>query len=144
MQTVTLKGQDFTTIHNALCNLRRYEDDTKIAAIIEQFEKGLQDAYRQDNDSFNDKHDYFSGIAEENDFISIWSKYDVDSMYDSHGFGDNVKVRYNGHEYPVQSFTWLDVWYAAEQVIKMSDDSDHIFIEDFIKEGDTLTLVTGS
>lgn len=153
MQTVTLKGSDFTAIHNALCELRSFSyklenasfNNEPLEKIIERFENGLKDAYRQDNDEFDKRHDHYKAVAKENGFTSEWSLFDVSDLTLPHCYGEDLVVRYNGCEAKVEGGTWVDLWRAADKVIVMSGDDDHIFIELFLREQDTvLTLVTGS
>ena len=153
MQTVTLKGSDFSTIHNALCDLRSFSfklenasfNNEPLEKIIERFEKGLRDCYDQDNDFFNRRHDYYCDVQAENGFISIWSLYDISDLTLPHCYGENMSVHYNGCVAKVEGHTWIDLWRAADKVIVESGDSDHIFIETFLRDQDTvLILSTGS
>lgn len=149
MQTVTLKGKDFSIIHNALCDLRslrmRLDHDVveKLDSIIEEFEKGLRNAYDQDIMQFNDRHDYYRDVQFANGFESVWSIYELSDLTLPHGYGEDLTLEYNGYTEPVQGNTWVDLWRAADKLI-FETDHHHIFIEGFVKKGDKLQLITGS
>jgi hypothetical protein len=149
MQTVILKGKDFSTIHNALCDLRlvsdRVSDDVarEINPIIQKIEEGLRDAYDQDNSQFNNKHDHYRDVQFKNGFESVWSIYELSDLYLPHGYGEDLVVEYNGYTEPVEGNTWVDLWRAADKLI-FETDHHHIFIEAFVKKGSKLQLITGS
>jgi len=151
MQTVTLRGKDFSAIHNALCELRGVKsrcDDavaSEINRIILKLEKGLEDAYQQESDESARRMDHYDEVAYENGFTSIWSIYDVDDLSLPHCYGEDISVSYRDHTAKVKGGTWVDLWEAADEVIRKSGDDDHIFIECFLKDQDTvLKLSTGS
>lgn len=154
MQTVTLRAEDFKTIHNTLCDLRslaqrmersmiKVED---VERIITQFEYGLKDAYEQDNAAFDEKMDYFREYQDENDFASIWSMFElpVHCFLQEHPFPSDAFVVYGKGHVPVMGPTWGDVYRAADCAIRNSGDFHHIFIEGFRVKGNELHLQTGS
>ena len=106
------------------------------------------------SDDFDNKFDYFDKIKEDASFKSIWSIYEISSMYDlSNLEAENLVYKDHwGHERAVSiplpggNLKWWDLWYAADKAIIESDDKHHVFIEDFQKspDGKTLFLRTGS
>ena len=153
MQTVTLKGNDFSTIHNALCELRSFNDKLENASfnneplqkIIERFENGLRNCYDQEDEIFNRRHNHYRDVQAENGFESIWSIYNISDLTLPHCYGEDMSVHYNGCVAKVEGPTWIDLWRAADKVIAESGDSDHMFIEMFLRDQDTvLILSTGS
>lgn len=145
MQTVTLRGSNFSTIHNALCDLRQLAaKDEKLESLVEKFEEGLRDCYDQDTDIFNKKFNHYRSVQEKFKFNSIWSIYELSDLYLPHGYGEDLEVEYNGYKVPVEGRTWVDLWNSADKAIENSGDSHHIFIECFIKKDKVLKLVTGS
>ena len=42
--------------------------------------------------------------------------------------------------------TWIDIWVACDELIRLSGDHHHVFIEDILynEESDTWSLLTGS
>lgn len=101
---------------------------------------------------FDEKHGYFKEIAESNDFKSIWSLYET-YPFDAAEipYPNARKVRYTMHwgDRPIDVCikgigTWVDLWRAADEAIKLSGDDHHVFIEGFDDKGDTLVLWTGS
>jgi len=162
MQTVTLQAEDFKTIHNTLCELRglaqgmnhRMVKVEEVERIIESFEQGLADAYRQDEDSFGEKMDYFREFQADNDLQAIWSLYElpVHCFLQPHPYPSDAFVVYRDHwgdgakdkHYPVLGTTWGDVYRAADLAIRESGDGHHIFIEGFNVKGNELHMYTGS
>jgi hypothetical protein len=158
METVTLRGEDFRTIHNTLCDLRslvqRMERSLikvdEFDRIIEGFQMGLKDAYAQDNSAFDRKHDYYNRFREDNGLMTVWSI----SSLEEHGFmldhpwtGARVMVYHDRMTAPIEGPTWGDLYRAANEVIQRSGDSHHIFIEGFAPYGNDnsmLKLTTGS
>ncbi len=155
METVTLRGEDFKTIHNTLCELRslvgrmnhsmiKVDDVEKIVA---QFEMGLQDAYAQDNATFDEKMDYYRQFRGQNDLSAIWSMYElpVHGFLQSHPYSSDVFVVYQGGHVSVMGSTWGDIYRAADCAMRNSGDDHHIFIEGFeLKNGNELHMYTGS
>jgi hypothetical protein len=157
METVTLRGEDFKTIHNTLCDLRnlvaRMERSmiktSEFDRIIEGFQMGLKDAYEQDNGAFDRKMDYYRAFQQENGLKSIWSIFELEE----HGFlldhpwqGAKVLVYY-GTTVPIEGPTWADLYRAADLAIEQSGDDHHMFIEGFGRyatDNSMLELTTGS
>jgi len=159
MHDVNLKGEDFSTIHNALCDLRRLTDQvaqsalmdaTPLAMIVRKFEEGLQDAWRQDHEKMDGAMDYWRGVADQNGFSAIWSMYEIGSCNQKHGFTNDClyyKLHWGEEDVivPVQGDTYLDLYRAADEAIKLSGDQHHVFIEDvFVNDDGELELSTGS
>lgn len=107
------------------------------------------------DEDFEQVYNKLREIADEQNFISIWSVDEVgpedmdtpfsnDSVlsitYESHG--ETQVINFDGEG---QQFTWLAAWKYADQLIRQSQDTYHVFIENF-KEGyrGHYSLVTGS
>ncbi len=156
METVTLKGEDFKTVHNTLCQLRTVQERLtgvisdsladQLHSVIRGFEQGLADAYTQDNAAFDDKMDYYRAYQDENDFAAIWSMYQlpVHGFLQNHPYPSDVFVVYGRGHVPVFGSTWGDVYRAADCAIRMSGDLHHCFIEGFELQGNQLLMSTGS
>lgn len=165
METVTLKGQDFSTVHNTLCELREVQQRlsgvinlemaAKLQAVIQGFERGLADAYSQDNSAFDSKMDYYSEFQRENGLQSIWSIYDlpVNGFLQEHPYEGALQLAYRDHwgDEPVfaeiQGVTWADIYRAADDCIRRSGDLHHVFIESIRvnpSHRSQLILTTGS
>ena len=105
-------------------------------------------------DDFDVKFEYFDKIKEDASFKSIWSIYEISSIYDfSNLEAENLVYKDHwGHDRAVSiplpggNLKWWDLWYAADKAIIESEDKHHVFIEDFQKspDGKTLFLRTGS
>ena len=158
METVTLRGDDFKTIHNTLCDLRglvqRMERSMikveEFDRIIEGFQMGLKDAYDQDGSAFEGKHDYYSQFREDNGLSTIWSIFDLDEggFFDLHPWQGAKEIRYHETSAPIKGPTWGDLYRAADIAIQRSGDDHHCFIEGFgpyaAGDNSVLWLTTGS
>ncbi len=160
METVTLRGEDFKTIHNTLCDLRHLSlrskvDLEELQKIVSLFEQGLKDAYAQDNDQFDSKMDYYNQFKEDNGLGTIWSIYElpVHGFLADHPYQGAAEICYRDHwgEEPVYETilgpTWADLYRAADRCIQRSGDGHHCFIEGFYPVADQphqLRLTTGS
>jgi hypothetical protein len=158
METVTLRGEDFRTIHNTLCELRGLVERMThsivkiddVQDIITKFEYGLKDAYDQDSSAFDRKMDHYSAVKEAESFRTVWSIFTVEDLYEEHPYKDADTIVYENHwgTNPIRvSFKgrrWVDLYAAANAAICTSGDAHHIFIEQFTPFGRDLVLQTGS
>jgi hypothetical protein len=158
METVTLKGEDFRTVHNTICELRGLVEKMThsmikiddVQRIIEGLETGLQDAYAQDNAAFEAKMEHYSDVQAAEGLRSIWSIFTVEELGDQHPYRDAERVVYRDHwghsavSEAIPGGTWIDLYIAADRCIRASGDDHHIFIEQFQVEGTDLVLQTGS
>lgn len=163
METVTLRAEDFRTVHNTLCDLRSVVGDMerslvkveRLEQIIAGFEQGLADAYRQDHSAFESKHDYYREYQRGHNLRAIWSVFElpVGGFNQVDPFKDAIQLAYTDHwgDEPVfeeiKGPTWGDLYRAADAAIRRSGDDHHCFIESFRinpKEPTQLILGTGS
>ena len=162
METVTLHAEDFKKVHNTLCDLRSLvqrmtESMIKIddvQRIIEGFEQGLADAYRQDSEGFDRKHDHYSEVKQQLGLRSVWSVYEVADLGQQHPFPGAQQVAYRDHWgeegtvfEEIKGDTWAALYVAADAAIRRSGDEHHIFIEQFRPNKECpeqLLLSTGS
>jgi hypothetical protein len=156
METVTLSGQDFKTVHNTLCELRSLQERAtgvisdsladQLQRVIKGFESGLANAYRQDSQEFESKMDYYGRFQTDNGLAAIWSIYElpVHGFLMDHPYPSDSFVVYHGHHVPVMGSTWGDIYRAADKCIRLSDDQHHIFVERFELVFKELRMTTGS
>lgn len=162
MQTVTLQAKDFSTVHNALCELRSVQERLtgvihhdladKLQSIVRSFEDGLADAYRQDNEKFETKMSHFGNVQEELGLRAVWSIYEIENMSDRHPFEGADRVVYKDHwgkpvSCSINGLTWAALYVAGDACIRDSGDNHHIFIEQFAPSKEdprTLIMQTGS
>lgn len=150
--------EDFKNIHNSRVHLLHQVETLEgiihpnlfksISQELENLRKGLQNLYKQENEWFNNRNNYFSSIQNKNNFISTWSIYEVSDLNEKFPF-EAVLVKYNSDDGPVEvnveGNTWLDLWRAADKAIKESEDFHHTFIEKFSpKNNGVVVLYTGS
>ena len=163
METVTLKGSDFKTVHNTLCELRSIQERLtgvlseqlaeQLHSVVKNFEQGLADAYAQDHAAFEDKMDYYESVREQEQFKSIWSIFEVKDLGQPHPYAAAAEICYRDHwgadavYETITGPTWRDLWAAADRCIRRSGDGHHVFIESFEPVADQphqLRLTTGS
>jgi hypothetical protein len=159
MESVVLKGEDFKTVHNTLCELRSVQQQLcgvvndrvldQITAAIRGFELGLRDAYDQDSAAFERKSEHYEQLRTELGLRSIWSIYSVSDLRKSHPYTAAREICYRDHwgEAAVYEPTWADLFQAADHAIRRSGDGHHVFIESFEPVADQprqLRLTTGS
>lgn len=160
---VTLTAEEFKSIHNGVCELRYQIDHLSsfvnerlaesLAKGLKSIESGLASAYQQDETIYDRRSLHYTMIGSKNNFESIWSMDEVEDLNEKHPFTAAVYLTYklygngNVNTVLVGGDTWIDLWRAADKIIKMSGDNHHIFIENFVQNkqlGDRIILVTGS
>lgn len=145
---VTLKAEEFKTIHNTLWAMEYQGMDSKTAA--EKIRAALSGAYAQESKAFDRKSDHFSSVKEDLGLRTIWSIYEVDNLSERYPFTGIATVTYKDHwgdkpiVKPVNGLTYAALYVAADAAIRDSGDEHHVFIEQFKQVGDTLLLTTGS
>lgn len=81
---------------------------------------------------------------------STWSMYGVEDMAAEHPYSNVTKVVYKDHwgknpvNAPVLGNSWVALFVAANECIRLSGDVHHRYIEAFEQDGDQLILFTGS
>lgn len=136
---------DFNILHNAICDLAK-SSDPKVEESVKKIRSALKSVYKQEREMFDLKHNYYSKIQTANNFESIWSIYEVDSLEADHPFREAKEVRYHGLSKEIEGPTWLDLYRVADSLVLESEDLHHVFIENFrpTKNGNVLVLQTGS
>jgi hypothetical protein len=159
----TLSSAEFSDVHNAKCELHSILQSIegvvhpnvqeRLEKAIELLNKGLASAYKQDDEAFQQRHDHFDEVSNEFKFKSIWSLDEVSDLRVKHPFDGAEILAYSSHWGPgevkarINGDTWVDLWAAADEVIKLSGDNHHIFIEAFERskfKNNHLELSTGS
>jgi hypothetical protein len=152
----TLTAEEFKTVHNTLCELRHMTlrntvDINEIKEIVAKFERGLESAYKQDDQAFTRKNDHYHAIKSEEKLRAIWSLYKIEDLDAVHPYPADSIVVYSQHwgdkpvHCAVQGATWRDIYRAADNCIRLSGDDHHVFIESFdLKNGNELHMSTGS
>ncbi len=155
----TLTAEEFRTIHNSLCQIRsvqgslegvvREEITTRLEKAIANMEQGLANAYRQDDEVFDTRNKHFTHVQSAHDLQSVWSLYEVADLYAPHSYPASYKIKYNDQYTHIDTprAEWIDLYIAADDAIKASGDSHHIFIEAFTPiagEPGVLRLTCGS
>ena len=141
--SVTLTAEEFSRIHNALC----FAPNKGLEATVDAIREALAGAYRQEEQDFDRKMDYYGRFKDEHKLEAIWSMYEIEEhgFLKDHPYSSDAFVVYQGGHVPVFGNTWGDIYRAADWAIRNSGDAHHIFIEAFeLRNGNELHLVTGS
>lgn len=115
----------------------------------------FNERWQHEEDDFDQNYAKLSEIANENNFISIWSvdevqPEDMNTLFSKdlvlsityESDGETQVINFDGEG---KQFTWLDAWKHADQLIRQSQDTHHVFIENFIEEYmGHYRLITGS
>jgi len=146
---VTLKADDFKTIHNALWQLQYNSGD--LTEQVEAIREALKECYAQDREAANRLYAHYESVRKDLGLTARWSITDVKDLSESHPYKNARTVTYKDHwgdnrdvVVPVNGLTWAALYVAANAAIRDSGDDHHAFIEAFKQDGDTLMLVTGS
>ena len=161
MSTFNVTSQEVSDLHNAKCYLRfalerckeLFKDDNQVLKDLQRSMNSLYPVASRlmgEQDAINDrKREMFEDVRKRNGFISIWSIYDIDNLFDMSGL-EAEELVYDGWDakfttpLPGGNLKWWDLYAAADKLIKQSGDEDHIFIEAFKKDGNKLYLFCGS
>lgn len=113
-------------------------------------EKYMKNERIEDGDIITSKIEELAKIAEENGFETSWS-IDTISPVDSIPLTWQVVAKWmiDGEhdvkvELPNRELTGLELWKYADELYKLTGDTEHRFIEDFTFYGDTMEVFFGS
>lgn len=151
-----LNIDELTNIHIAMHSLEKLKNP-EVDAIVNDIRGALQSARDREVEEFEQLHNMYRRVAEENNFKSKWSACEVTDFNAPHPFKGAAMLIYKEHWGKVKRIgrsidgdTWLDLYRAADLAIADSGDDHHIFIESFKRvdsyERDNafLELFTGS
>ena len=102
----------------------------------------------QEGDSILADIEKFNKIADENGFSTVWSIYEIEDLslkspfkgkWMSTGINNDIRVKL-----PNRKLTGLELWKYADELCNKLGDTDHIFIESFDVNGDTIEVFFGS
>jgi len=157
----TLTKDEFKDVHNAKCEMYQIQKQltklgiTKLSAkmdkAMELMNRGLANAYKQDRAAFDSAATQFERTAKAEGFTSSqWSIYDVADRMGTVPFPEAKMLiydRYTDTDLGVglpPNATWVDLWRAADSLIKDSGDTHHVFIESITpKPGNKQVLLLG-
>ena len=168
MQTYTITEKDIENFHNSRCYLLNAKDQLEellkenspsletLSYAIKLFDNSFQRLRKESDEIFNKKEDEFLIFREENNLISHFSIYSINSLIDLATFTDsNEKLPHDFTlftEYSEKSVeyhskvraTYADVWKLADVIIKETSD-DHVFIERIMRyDSATVKIILGS
>lgn len=160
---ITLNDQQHKQLDSLLPDLHALKQSLEGAVhpkhieTIERLQASVQFALAQvhkaEEDTFDQNFDKLAAIEDQNGFSTIWSISEVpaDKLNEKMPFkiGTLVYESWGPLQQKVvnKKITWLEAWALADELIKLSGDTHHIFIEDFTKvakQSGVVTLTTGS
>ena len=92
--------------------------------------------------------DKFNKIREKNGFSTVWSLYEIKALslkspfkgkWMNNGINGNIKI-----ELPNRKLTGLELWKYADELYNKLGAPDHIFLENFVQNGDVIEAHFGS
>lgn len=123
----------------------------KINDLIDKAFKKYREA---EDDAFDKKMDEFGKIQDKNKLWAIWSEYDISPKDMNKPFSEKPVESLTYESWgPTQKMkvgkiaTWLEMWKIADQVMRLSGDQHHQFIEAIVEDKNKpghFKLVTGS
>lgn len=83
----------------------------------------------------NERHQYFSALADTHGFDSVWSIYEVKDINENFGYLDKLYIC-DSEMFIIDlsvnnNVTWLELWRHADFLIKKYKTPNRIFIEGF-------------
>ena len=159
--TVTLSRKDFdllTSMYPNIFALKQVLEGVihpnhvkQIDVIAQKMKTVFTPFWEKEEKDSDENYNALSQISDDLKFKTIWSISEVRATQLSDTFSSKVKqINYKGQVTRFDSpknLSWLDMWKEADKLIRMSGDSDHIFIENFnedMKNPDHYELSTGS
>lgn len=156
MSDIKISQEDFKKLENSYIDvnyLAKKLEGIVHPSIIKELEKikenissVIKEEQEKEEANFDKAYKYCSKVQDENKFNSIWSIYENTDFEAKFSKKKVQSITYDGVETnPNKVLTWLEMWKEADNLIKLSGDDHHIFIEDFteVKPGH-YNLSTGS
>lgn len=126
----------------------------QVDGINDLIDKAFKKYRKSEDDEFDKKMEGFEKIQDKHKLWSIWSEYDISPKDMNKPFSDKPVKSLSYESWgPTQKMkvgkiaTWLDMWKIADQVMKLSGDQHHQFIEAIVEDKNKpghFKLVTGS
>lgn len=157
-----LNPEQLRDLHNAGCYFHGFLDryqDVLGKQVIEDFERAWKPFYKVrraildiEEKAFDEKHAYFAKIRNDNKFMSIWSIYEVDNIFQQSHVVGATKIKYSTWEGepqeidldPSHTYTWMELWILADKMMRETGDHHHAFIEKFDLKDGVVELWCGS
>ena len=134
---VTVKADDFKTIHNALWELQYNAGN--VVEQVEVIRNALKDAYQQDAKAADDLYSHYLTVKTDLGLDAIWSMYEVKNLSEPYTYTNVRTVTHKDHwgmtedgeeigpvVVPVIGNTWAALYVAANAAIRDSGDSHHV------------------
>lgn len=157
-----LSPNQLRDLHNAGCYfhsfIERYRDVLG-KQVIEDFERPWnlfsnvrKEILEVENKVFEEKHAYYDKIRNDNLFLSRWSIYEIDDVFQPSHVVGATKIVYSTWDGdpqeaeldPSHTYTWIELWSIADKMVRDSGDRHHVFVEKFSLKDGVVKLLCGS
>ena len=160
-ETVTLSKKDFdllTSIFPKLSGLKQQLEIVVHPKYIEEInvisntvETVMSPFWDTEEDARDKNFNQLSEISDQNKIKTVWSISEVSALQLDDKCPYPVKnIHYSGNTITFnksKKVLWIDMWKAADELIRRSEDDHHIFIEGFDEDKNNpgnYYLITGS
>ena len=115
------------------------------AQLVEEY---MRDERIEEGDIITSKIERFNRIGEENGFKTSWCLYEITALslksplkgkWMSNGTNNDIRVKL-----PNRKLTGLELWKYADELYNKLNDTEHLFIESFNQNDDTIEVFFGS
>lgn len=115
------------------------------AQLVEEY---MRDERIEEGDIITSKIERFNRIGEENGFKTSWCLYEITALslksslkgkWMSNGINNDIRVKL-----PNRKLTGLELWKYADELYNKLNDTEHLFIESFNQNDDTIEVFFGS
>lgn len=158
----TFSPEEVRDLHNGKCELRfaiqsieqvlAEKHTARLNKALSLIDKAMSSMYEEEERQLREADKVHDHLRTTHQLSSLWSISEVrdfsevpfpnaTSLVYKNNWGKHVECALPNNP------TWLDLWKAADTLIKLSGDSHHVFIENFIPENGNLTVLelsTGS
>lgn len=137
-ETLRTIGQELFNLEQKLHGIVHPKITEKIQYLHSLAYSSISEELEQEEKDWDINFNALSKIQEDNNFVSVWSVSEIDYkkletnapkmteiIYES--WGGKQTWKFDKPTAP----TWFELWKIAEQLIKSSGDTHHIFIESF-------------
>lgn len=153
-------------LHNARCYFHQFEErygDVLGQRVIDDFRRAYKllcqahdPILDQENERFDRRSAHYNAMQQHFKFKTVWSMFDIERLDEGlpQKHLDLTHVKYYDQLVAVKQregslgLDWLAVWAAADQAIRQSGDTHHIFVEGIYKNAEdpvgVYRLTTGS
>lgn len=146
---------EISRLHNAKCELHGLHQQLdgvvadkisqRLQRAIDEINASMKRMYDEEHRITDEAFSRQNEIAEANDFKTIWSVDNRLNFDEPHSWPTAQSLRSGDRAVSIGGPTWLDLWKAADSLVRLNGYQNHIFVEGFNQESDwSLQLSLGS